>query len=181
MPGYLEYPLNPNRMIAVEFDLNDDIIRAIRIVPSSEAVTNLDSFKTSSASFDAVQRYFDTYFSASVSAFTLESVTNALLPHLEPKATLFVRKVRQTLLHAVLLGDTVTYAELASLLGNPRATRAVGQCLAKNPYHIVIPCHRIVSKDPDKFYYSAGSDVKRELLKYEAKCIHAPMTAQIPF
>lgn len=179
MISYLDYPLNPQRALCV--DVDGDVVRSIHIVPTSEVVTSLEAYKAASAPLLATRRFFDTYFGASPTSFALEEATRRLLPYLEPGKTVFVRKVRQSLIHDVSLGDTVTYADLASMLGNPRAARAVGQCLAKNPYHIVIPCHRIVSKDPEQFYYAAGSDVKRELLKYEASCIHAPMTAQIPF
>lgn len=43
-------------------------------------------------------------------------------------------------------GETITYSELASRIGKPGASQAVGKALSKNPYPIVIPCHRVVSK-----------------------------------
>ena len=179
MISYLDYPLNPQRALCV--DVDDEVVRSIRIVPAAEVITSLEAYKAASAPLQAARHFFDIYFGASATPYALAAATRELLPYLEPGKTVFVRKVRQALIHDVSLGDTATYAELASLIGNPRAARAVGQCLAKNPFHIVIPCHRVISKDPEQFYYAAGSDVKRELLKYEAGCIHAPMTAQIPF
>lgn len=180
MLDYLDFPLQSHRVIAVNVDTSSGMIRSIRIVPASEACSQPDTILAFSPPFQAARRFFDIYF-ASSAPHAIETATCALLPYLEIGRTPFARKVRQTLLASIALGNTATYAELASLIGNPRAARAVGQCLAKNPYHIVIPCHRIISKDPEKFYYAAGSEIKRELLKYEARCIHAPVTAQIPF
>jgi methylated-DNA-[protein]-cysteine S-methyltransferase len=44
-------------------------------------------------------------------------------------------------------GTTVSYGALAARCGNPRAARAVGQAMARNPLPIVIPCHRVVAGD----------------------------------
>jgi methylated-DNA-[protein]-cysteine S-methyltransferase len=43
-------------------------------------------------------------------------------------------------------GETITYSELAKRIKKPGASQAVGKALSKNPYPIVIPCHRVVSK-----------------------------------
>ncbi|MFP4655910.1 MAG: methylated-DNA--[protein]-cysteine S-methyltransferase [Methanohalobium sp.] len=43
-------------------------------------------------------------------------------------------------------GETITYSEVAYRIGKPGASQAVGKALSKNPYPIVIPCHRVVSK-----------------------------------
>ena len=63
-------------------------------------------------------------------------------------------------------GKTATYAALACLLGKPKAARAVGNCLAKNRYPLIIPCHRIVGKmDIGGFKY--GYELKRMLIERE--------------
>lgn len=63
-------------------------------------------------------------------------------------------------------GKTVTYGHIAKMLGNPKAARAVGQSLKINPLPIIIPCHRVVSKNgPGGF--SAGIEWKDFLRNLE--------------
>ena len=49
-------------------------------------------------------------------------------------------------LRSVKYGETITYKELARLVGNERAARAVGNALRVNPLHLILPCHRVVSQ-----------------------------------
>jgi len=63
-------------------------------------------------------------------------------------------------------GSAVTYSTLAFRIGNPKAARAVGNALRKNPVPIVIPCHRVVAKNGIGGYVF-GVDVKRYLLELE--------------
>ena len=64
-------------------------------------------------------------------------------------------------------GQTRTYGELASLVGRPRASRAVGQAMARNPIAILIPCHRVIGKGGDLHGYGGGVEMKACLLKSE--------------
>ena len=65
-------------------------------------------------------------------------------------------------------GKTITYSELADRIGCGGGARAVGQALSKNPYPIVIPCHRVVAKSGIGGY-SGGVGLKKRLLGIEAK------------
>jgi len=64
-------------------------------------------------------------------------------------------------------GRVATYAERARAIGREKAARAVGNALAKNPYPIVIPCHRVVKADLRLGGYSLGADNKKKLLEGE--------------
>ena len=64
-------------------------------------------------------------------------------------------------------GGTVSYAQLAAEVGNPRAVRAVGTACATNPVPVVIPCHRVVRSDGTPGEYVGGSEIKRTLLGLE--------------
>lgn len=66
-------------------------------------------------------------------------------------------------------GSVRTYEEIANLINHPKAQRAVGTCLKKNPLVIIIPCHRVVNKDNKKISYNYGSDIKKNLLYNEQK------------
>lgn len=82
------------------------------------------------------------------------------------KGTGFDRNVWLAL-KEVPYGETRTYKWLAEKLGNPAASRAVGQALSRNPIPILLPCHRIIESDGSIGGYSAGSDIKRRLLEIE--------------
>jgi O-6-methylguanine DNA methyltransferase len=64
-------------------------------------------------------------------------------------------------------GRVTTYATLARLAGYPRAARAVGNVMAKNPFPILVPCHRVVRSDLRLGGYAYGTEVKRSLLLAE--------------
>lgn len=66
-------------------------------------------------------------------------------------------------------GRTVTYGELAALAGSPGAARAVGQALARNPFPILVPCHRVLASDNTLGGFTAhrGKRLKRQLLALE--------------
>jgi len=72
-------------------------------------------------------------------------------------------------------GQTLTYGRLAVLAGSPRAARAVGRCMARNPVPLVVPCHRVVGSGGKLGGYSApgGIRLKRRLLELEAGRIPA--------
>ncbi|PIR20432.1 MAG: cysteine methyltransferase [Deltaproteobacteria bacterium CG11_big_fil_rev_8_21_14_0_20_47_16] len=82
---------------------------------------------------------------------------------------LFHRSVYRVLCK-VPAGKTVSYAELALRAGSPRAARAVGQAMAKNPLPILIPCHRVLTANGRIGNYSAGkgSVTKAKLLALES-------------
>ena len=64
-------------------------------------------------------------------------------------------------------GQVRTYQWLAARLGKPRAARAVGNALARNPVPIIIPCHRVVRADGTIGPFALGSGTKKRLLELE--------------
>ncbi|MDN6699043.1 MAG: MGMT family protein, partial [Staphylococcus equorum] len=69
-------------------------------------------------------------------------------------------------------GKTVTYGEIAQIIGKKRgktqmSSQAVGGAVGNNPISIIIPCHRVVGKDGSLTGYGGGIDTKIELLKLE--------------
>lgn len=80
--------------------------------------------------------------------------------------TPFRRRVWEEL-RDVPRGQVVTYAELARRAGRPRAARAVGQAMARNPCPVVVPCHRVVGSDGSLVGYGGGIDLKAHLLGLE--------------
>ena len=85
-----------------------------------------------------------------------------------PPASPFRRRVWEVTA-AVPYGAVLTYGEVAARAGRPKAARAVGQALARNPLPLVVPCHRVVAADGGLGGFSGegGVRVKRELLELE--------------
>ena len=79
-----------------------------------------------------------------------------------------MQSVWQKLLE-VPYGQTASYRDIATAVGNPRAVRAVGMANRRNPIPILIPCHRIIGSKGDLVGYSSGLDLKRKLLDLETK------------
>ncbi len=73
----------------------------------------------------------------------------------------------------VEIGQIITYGQLAKKAGRPKASRAVGSALAKNPLPLIIPCHRIIRSDGKFGGFSApgGIILKKKMLKLEDKAI----------
>ncbi len=64
-------------------------------------------------------------------------------------------------------GEVRSYAWVASKIGRPRAARAVGQVMARNPLPLLFPCHRVVDSAGDLHNYGYGLELKARLLKME--------------
>jgi AraC family transcriptional regulator of adaptative response/methylated-DNA-[protein]-cysteine methyltransferase len=86
---------------------------------------------------------------------------------LDIRATAFQRRVWQEL-QKIPFGQTRTYAEVARRIGNPKATRAVAQACSSNPVALVIPCHRVVSKNGEIGGYRWGVERKKTLIARES-------------
>ncbi len=80
--------------------------------------------------------------------------------------TYFQKKVYEELIK-IPYGTTISYQELAIRIGNKKASRAVGNANGKNPIAIIIPCHRVISKNGTIGGYSGNLNIKRKLLQLE--------------
>jgi methylated-DNA-[protein]-cysteine S-methyltransferase len=76
---------------------------------------------------------------------------------------------------AIAPGETLTYGDIAIRLGDVSLSRAVGQALGRNPFAIIVPCHRVLAAGgkPGGFSAAGGVDTKRRLLEIEgARALH---------
>jgi methylated-DNA-[protein]-cysteine S-methyltransferase len=105
-----------------------------------------------------LQAELDRYFSGKGHAFTH--------PLRFGSGTPFQQAVWRMLL-TVPFGETRSYQWLAEAVGRPKAARAVGQAVGKNPIPLIVPCHRIISADGSIGGYSCGIPVKKWLLQHE--------------
>ena len=85
---------------------------------------------------------------------------------LNPEGSDFQKNVWEAL-RLIPYGETASYKEIASSIGQPDTSRAVGAANNKNPILIIIPCHRVIGADGSLVGYAAGLDVKKKLLALE--------------
>jgi methylated-DNA-[protein]-cysteine S-methyltransferase len=112
----------------------------------------------SPSAIDRAKRELDEYFSGQRHAFDLE---------LDLRGTPdFYRQVLDELAR-VEYGTTTTYGALAAKVGAPKAARAVGTVMNRNPIPIVLPCHRVVGASGSLTGYGGGLDRKEWLLRLE--------------
>ena len=107
---------------------------------------------------EAAKRELTAYFNGAPTDF-------GALP-LDPRGTPFQLRVWQEL-RRIPRGRTISYKELARRVGNPKASRAVGQANGTNPLPLIIPCHRVINANGGLGGYSSGLDRKRWLLRHE--------------
>jgi methylated-DNA-[protein]-cysteine S-methyltransferase len=107
---------------------------------------------------DPARRQLDEYFEGRRHGFELP-VDIALLAD-------FNRRVLREL-SRVPYGEVVTYGELAARAARPRAARAVGTVMNRNPLPIVLPCHRVIGANGKLVGYGGGLDRKEALLRLE--------------
>ena len=105
---------------------------------------------------DAAEQ-LEQYFAGERTEFELE---------LAPRGTEFQRRVWSLLLE-IPFGETTTYGALAAKVDAPRAARAVGMVMNRNPIPIVLPCHRVVGANGSLTGYGGGLHVKERLLRLE--------------
>jgi methylated-DNA-[protein]-cysteine S-methyltransferase len=105
-----------------------------------------------------IRRQLDEYFGGMRQDFDFAVDLSALQP--------FQRRVLEEL-RRVPYGATDTYGGLAGRIGRPRAARAVGGALNRNPIPIVVPCHRIVGASGSLVGYAGGLERKEQLLALE--------------
>lgn len=117
-------------------------------------------FDDSNAVIDEALKQLDEYFCGTRKAFELN--IKCL------QGTDFQQKVWD-LLRKIPYGETVTYGELAILVGHKGAARAVGNAVHDNPLLIVNPCHRVVAANGKIGGFSYGISMKEALLELEKK------------
>jgi methylated-DNA-[protein]-cysteine S-methyltransferase len=80
-----------------------------------------------------------------------------------------LQRITWQALRDVKKGQTISYAALALKIGRPRSTRAVASAVAKNPFIIFLPCHRVIGSNGELRGYSAGLQRKKHLLELESQ------------
>jgi methylated-DNA-[protein]-cysteine S-methyltransferase len=108
---------------------------------------------------DAAARELEEYFGGQRQVFDLP---------LDRSLSTGFRQLVQMHLPEIGYGQTRTYGQVAALVGNPKAVRAVGTACATNPLPVVVPCHRVLRADGTPGGYVGGPAAKLTLLNLEA-------------
>ncbi|XP_062868911.1 methylated-DNA--protein-cysteine methyltransferase isoform X2 [Trichomycterus rosablanca] len=110
--------------------------------------------------------WLQSYFSSaqSVNSLPLPALHNPLF-----QGDSFTAHVLRTLQEKVKVGQTISYKQLSEVAGNPKAIRAVGSAMRRNPIPLIVPCHRVLcsSGDSGKYMGGRGNHVKLWLLSHE--------------
>jgi methylated-DNA-[protein]-cysteine S-methyltransferase len=128
-----------------------------RVEGQDEELARVFGVRVLRTPLDEVRRELDEYFEGKRHEFDLA-------------LDLRVAPFHEVVLHElarVPYGRTETYGSLAAKVGRPRAARAVGTVMNRNPIPIVLPCHRIVGANGSLTGYAGGLHVKRALLELE--------------
>jgi len=102
-------------------------------------------------------RQLDEYFSGRLTKFNLP---------VKQKGTEFQQSVWNALT-GIPFGQTVSYGDVAKMLNNPQAVRAVGAANSQNKLWIVVPCHRVIGANGSLTGYAGGIERKKWLLAHE--------------
>ena len=165
------------RLVDVRHDVVDSPIGPLQIAETERGLCRISFFE------DGFEDELARQFGLRVLRAPIDDVRRELDEYFEGKRTAFdlpldlrVAPFHAEVLHELALvpyGRTATYGALAAKVGRPKAARAVGTVMNRNPIPIVLPCHRIVGANGSLTGYAGGLDVKRRLLQLEGATLLA--------
>ncbi|MDI2125123.1 methylated-DNA--[protein]-cysteine S-methyltransferase [Yinghuangia seranimata] len=128
------------------------------MLPDAKYVPEVGAeWRRDAAPFAEVERQLEAYFAGELRVFDLQ---------LAPRGTSFQKAVWRELT-TIPFGATTSYGALATSLGSPTASRAVGAANGRNPVSIIVPCHRVIASNGALTGYAGGLDKKQRLLALE--------------
>jgi methylated-DNA-[protein]-cysteine S-methyltransferase len=150
----IESPVGPLLLVA-----DDTGLRQILFVNGRHPAQPESSWKQDRAPLHDTILQLQAYFAGELENFDLQ---------LAPEGTPFQLGVWRRLCD-IPYGETISYGQLASQIGNPKASRAVGLANGSNPIPIVIPCHRVIGSNGRLTGYGGGLPIKEKLLALERR------------
>jgi methylated-DNA-[protein]-cysteine S-methyltransferase len=134
-------------------------LRLVSFESSKHAAPPQAAWKQDKAAFAEVIRQLQAYFRGELKTFDVP---------LAMEGTGFQLRVWNAL-RAIPYGETISYAQLAQRIGNPKAVRAVGLANGSNSIPIIVPCHRVIGSDGSLTGFGGGLSTKKKLLELESK------------
>lgn len=152
--GYFDSPIGP---LLVAGD--SDHLHLISFPTGDRSKAPQGDWHRDDAHFTKLFAQLRAYFAGELTQFDMP---------LRLAGTAFQNKV-WTALCDIPFGETISYGELASRIGKPTASRAVGGANGANPLPIVVPCHRVIGSNKSLTGFGGGIEIKRFLLTHEQK------------
>lgn len=147
--GQLKLVASDHGLSAILWE-NDDPKR-VRLGPMEDSTDHPILRKT--------ERQLNDYFAGNLESFSID---------LDFNGTEFQKKVWAALV-TIPFGETRSYGQIATQIGNPSAVRAVGAANGKNPISIIAPCHRVIGINGKLTGFAGGLAIKSFLLKLESR------------
>ncbi len=149
-------------LLMLEFADNPELKRKISNLTTKQIVLQTESFGLSedegkSTILNLTKLELWQYFEGKRKIFTIPVTL---------RGTEFQMKAWKAL-ESIPYGETRNYLEEATMIGNPRAVRAIGGANHHNPIVIIIPCHRVIGKSGKLVGYGGGMERKKWLLEHE--------------
>jgi methylated-DNA-[protein]-cysteine S-methyltransferase len=137
---------------------DDDGLRGLYLPEHKRGPQPAPHWRRDDAALTMAREQLGEYFAGRRTEFDLD---------LDPVGTPFQLEVWDAL-REIPYGETISYGQLAAIVGRPSAARAVGAANGRNPISIVVPCHRVVGSTGTLTGYAGGVAVKERLLALEA-------------
>jgi methylated-DNA-[protein]-cysteine S-methyltransferase len=150
----LDSPIGPLTLVA-----EDGALTALLMEVNRHGPRNPDRGRRHDAVFGAAAEQLQAYFAGELTEFDLP---------LAPEGTAFQQRVWEAL-RQIPYGETRSYGQIATSLGTPGASRAVGLANGHNPISIVVPCHRVIGADGSLTGYGGGLERNQYLLDHERR------------
>ena len=138
---------------------DSNALRLVSFESSKHAAPPRPDWNQNGAAFAEVIRQLQAYFRGELEEFDVP---------LAMEGTEFQIRVWNAL-RTIPYGETISYAQLARRIGNPKAVRAVGLANGSNPIPIIVPCHRVIGSDGSLTGFGGGLSTKKKLLELENK------------
>ena len=138
---------------------DSNALRLVSFESSKHAAPPRPDWNQNGAAFAEVIRQLQAYFRGELEEFDVP---------LAMEGTEFQIRVWNAL-RTIPYGETISYAQLARRVGNPKAVRAVGLANGSNPIPIIVPCHRVIGSDGSLTGFGGGLSTKKKLLELENK------------
>lgn len=147
--------------LEVTLSLHDNMIGEVTLKRKNEPglIWQIVNEKIPSQLHQEISAWFEAYCTKKIH-LPLPPLTLSYSP-------LFTQKVLE-FLRTVPFGSSLSYGELASEIGSPKAARAVGGALGSNPFPLFLPCHRVLAAGSKLGGFSCGLEIKKALLAFES-------------
>lgn len=155
-------PIGPMKIVADDASIEEIVFLDDTSESDSSLIDNVESHPIIHQCIDELMEYFN-------------GKRNSFSVPVHQYGTDFQQRVWKEL-YEIPMGKTISYADLAKKLGDPKCIRAAAAANGKNKIAIIIPCHRVIGTDQSLVGYAWGKQRKRWLLQHEFRLANGVQT-----